>query len=80
MKRGCSGILAVVPEWLTNRADGQWNNLKYDVVGKQLNVRDERGAVAYTLSVRIASVSETELVLEYTVGDKSRQARYTREK
>jgi hypothetical protein len=50
------------------------------VVGKQLQIREERGGMAYTMSVRIASVSDTELVLEYRVGDKSRTAKYTREK
>jgi outer membrane murein-binding lipoprotein Lpp len=63
-----------------NRPDGQWNSVKYDVVGRQLQVRDERGAVAYALSARIASISDAELVLEYSAGDKTRQAKYTREK
>ncbi|MBO0697077.1 MAG: hypothetical protein J2P46_01665 [Zavarzinella sp.] len=63
-----------------NHANGQWNNLKYDVVGKQLELRDERGGLIYSMSVRIASISDSEMVLEYTVGDKSRQAKYSREK
>jgi hypothetical protein len=63
-----------------NHADGQWNNVKYDVVGKQLQVREQRGASSYALSVWIQSISDTEMVLEYRVGDKSRTAKYTREK
>ncbi|HKB03418.1 MAG TPA: hypothetical protein VKD90_14440 [Gemmataceae bacterium] len=63
-----------------NHPDGKWNNVKYDVVGKQLNLREERGGMAYALSVRIQSLSDTEMVLEYRVGDKSRIAKYTREK
>jgi len=63
-----------------NHPDGQWNNLKYDLVGKQLQLRDERGGLTYTMAVRIQSATDTELVLEYRVGDKTREARYTREK
>jgi hypothetical protein len=63
-----------------NNPDGQWNNLKYDVVGKQLQLREERGATAFVMSVWIQSISDSEMVLEYRVGDKSRTAKYTREK
>jgi hypothetical protein len=63
-----------------NNPDGQWNNVKYDVVGKQLQLREERGATAFVMSVWIQSISDTEMVLEYRVGDKSRTAKYTREK
>ena len=63
-----------------NNRDGQWNNVKYEVVGKQLQVREERGSTALTMSVRIQSLSDTELVLEYRVGDKSRTAKYNRER
>jgi hypothetical protein len=63
-----------------NQKDGQWNNMKYEVIGKQLQLREERGGFSYTMSVRIQSVSDTELVVEYRVGDQTRTAKYIREK
>jgi hypothetical protein len=62
-----------------NTPDGRWNNIKYDVVGKQLQLGENRGHATYSLAVRIHSIMDTQLILEYMVGQKLRPIRYTRE-
>ena len=59
--------------------DPQWNNMKYDLVGKQLQLREERGGLSYSAAVLVRSVSDTELVLEYKLGETTRQVRYSRD-
>lgn len=66
----------------------QWNNLKYDLVGKQLLLRGEHGGQTYSIETRVQSVNDTELILEYRTefvrdgkrGDEVKQVRYTRDK
>ena len=62
-----------------NQADGRWNSIKYDLVGKQLQLSEDRQNSSYFLAARLKSVTETELVLEYTLGETPRQVVYTRE-
>jgi hypothetical protein len=63
-----------------NFPDRQWDNMKYEVVGKQLQFREQRGSLTYSVTARLRSVRADELVLEYKIGEKLRQVRYTREK
>ncbi|HEV3259319.1 MAG TPA: hypothetical protein VG013_20805 [Gemmataceae bacterium] len=65
---------------VVNTADGRWNNMKYDVVGKHLQLKEERGHASYELSARLQSVTDTEMMLEYTLDDKPRRVHYTRDK
>jgi outer membrane murein-binding lipoprotein Lpp len=62
-----------------NRPDGHWNNLTYDLVGKELQLTEERGNSSYSLAVRLHSVNDSELVLEYIIGETTQEVRYTRE-
>lgn len=63
-----------------NHQDPLWNNMRYDLVGKQLQLRDERAGMSYSLAVLVQSVNDAELVLEYKLGETVRSVRYTRDK
>ena len=64
---------------VVNGPDGRWNNMKYDLVGKELQLTEERSNSSYSLNGWLKSVSEDELVLEFLVGEKMRPVRYVRE-
>lgn len=63
-----------------NTSDPQWNNVKYAVVGTQLQLREERQFSSHALTARVRSLTETELILDYVIGGKSHQVRYARDR
>lgn len=53
--------------------------MKFDLVGKELQLTDERGGATFSHYGRLISVTDGELVLEFVLAEKTRQVRYTRE-